>query len=79
MFYDGYTYVGEEKIVGKAPGRNRIQDGGFTNMLIIMRLQEGINTVLVMVITGLERSVLQTFENEKRMFLTMVVLKNDVF
>ena len=71
--------MGEEKIVGKAPGRNRIQDGGFTNMLIIMRLQEGINTVLVMVITGLERSVLQTFENEKRMFLTMVVLKNDVF
>ena len=34
MFYGGYTHVGDEKIVGEAPGRNRIQDGGFANMLI---------------------------------------------
>ena len=40
-----------------------------------MSLYEDINSVLAMVITGLERPVLQTFGNENRMFLTMVVLK----
>ena len=35
MFYGGYTHVGDnEKIVGEAPCRNRIQDGRCTNMLI---------------------------------------------
>ena len=30
-----YTHVGDnEKSIGKAPESNRIQDGGFTNMLI---------------------------------------------
>ena len=44
-----------------------------------MSLHEDINSVLIMVITGLERPVLQTFGNEKRVFLTMVVLKRWLF
>ena len=50
MFYDEYTHVGD---IGEAPGRNRIQDGGFTNVLII--------SVLSMVFTVSERPVVQAF------------------
>ena len=58
MFYNRYTHVGDnDKIIGEAPGRDRIQDGGFTNMLII--------SVLAMVFTGLERPVLQAIEMRK--------------
>ena len=34
MLYGRYPHVGDEKIIGVAPGTNRIYDGGFTNMLI---------------------------------------------
>ena len=40
-----------------------------------MSLHKDINSVLIMVITGLERPVLQTSGNGKRVFLTMVMLK----
>ena len=66
---DTRTHVGDnDKIIGEAPGRDPIQDGGFTNMLNIL--------VLAMVFTGLERPVLQAFRNAKRMFSTIVVLKS---
>ena len=56
-----------EKIIREVPGRDRIQDGGFTNMLMI--------SVFAMVFTGLERPVLQAVRNAKRMFSTIVVLR----
>ena len=46
-----------DKIIREAPGRNRIQDGGFTNMLTI--------SVLAMVFTGLERPVFEALEMRK--------------
>ena len=45
---------GNEKNIREAPGRDRIQDGGFASILII--------SVLAMVFTGLERPVLQALE-----------------
>ena len=44
-----------------------------------MSLREDIRSVIAMVITGLERPVLQAFGNENRMFSAIVVLKNGVF
>ena len=80
MFYGRYTHVeDDEEIIGEAQKPFSIQDGGFTNMSYNMSLYDDIRSVLAMAITGLERPVLQTFRNEKRMFSTIVVLKRRRF
>ena len=64
---DTHTWETTDKIIREVPGKDRIQDCGFTNMLII--------SVFAMLLAGLERPVLQAFRNSKRMFSTIVVLK----
>ena len=43
MFYERYTHEQDnEKIIGEVPGRNRIQDGGFTDKYVNMSLYDDI-------------------------------------